>query len=353
MKNIVFTLKEIAEKINAELIGDKTFKICGVSSFEDAKKDQLTFASDAKYFKKLRNTRAGAIIIPAGYKDFNPRLISANFLKSKNPKLHFFRILRLFYPEKKQEKIISSEAHIGKNFVSGYDITIGSNVFMGNNVLLGNCVTIMPGVYIGDDVEIGDNTVIKPNVTLMDRTKVGKRVIIHSGSVLGSDGFGFTPDNEKYEKLPHAGYVQIDDDVEIGACNTIDRGTFGKTWLRRGVKTDNLVHIAHNVTLGSNTLIAGQAGIAGSTNIGKNVIIAGKAGIAGHLKINDFSIIGPGAGVMENIDSGEIVSGVPSMPHKLWLKITRIILRLPDIRKRLLILEKIIKKKKAKSKNTD
>lgn len=169
---------------------------------------------------------------------------------------------------------------------------------------------------------------------------LGNRVIIHAGSVIGSDGFGFAPDGEMYVKIPHSGMVQIDDDVEIGAGNAIDRATFGRTWIRQGVKTDNLVHIAHNVTVGENTIIVAQVGIAGSTTVGRHVILAGQAGISGHLDIGDNAVVGPQAGIVKSIKPGETVSGTPGMPHKLWLRAQSIVAGLPGMRKKIAELEK-------------
>lgn len=340
---MIFTLKQIAEKINASIIGEDNKKISGVAAFDDASPNDITFASDIKFLKHLSDTNAGAVIVPINYGDLNVDSLQCSILLSENPKLHFFRIVSLFYPQKMVRSFISPVAQIGNDFISGTEITIHSGVTIGDNVVMGDRVSLMPGVFVGDGVTIGDDTIIKPNVTLMERTVIGKKVIVHSGTVIGSDGFGFTPDHEKHEKIPHAGFVQIDNDVEIGACNTIDRGTFGRTWLRKGVKTDNLVHIAHNVIIGSNTLIVAQVGIAGSSKIGNNVIIAGQAGVSGHLTIGDYSIVGPKAGVAENVASGKIVSGVPGMPHKLWLRVANIIPRLPDLRKRLLSLERRVK----------
>lgn len=404
------TLKEIAQKIDGRVIGDETLEISGVSSFYDASVEEITFASDLKFLKKLHTTRAGAAIVPEdfdeadyfsagrpedGVPDGSPEppasvTLSSKYhlalIKTKNPKGKFFRILAIFHPPKVPLKTVAHGSITGSNFVSGYDLTIDHHVTIGDNVKIGDRVHIMHGVYIGDGATIGDDTVIKPNVTIMERTRVGARVIIHSGTVIGSDGFGFTqeiaeeippchtgadekashadindvkkiqsegsteasqPDGEKkipraggHKKIPHAGFVHIDDDVEIGACNTIDRGTFGRTWIGRGVKTDNLVHIAHNVTIGDHALIVAQVGIAGSTIIGKRVILAGKAGISGHLTVGDGAIVGPGAGILSDVKPGEIVSGIPGMPHKLWLKVASILPTLPAIRKRLLSLER-------------
>ncbi len=346
------TVKEIADILNSSVLGNDATEIHGLASFEDAGPRDIAFASGVKYLKKLRDTGAGAVIVPLECHSDEAMSLPDTVILSEHPKRDFFRLLPLFYPCKVPEKNISPTAVIGSNFTCGINITVGHHVCIGDDVSLGDEVEIMAGAFVGDSVVIGAETLIKPNVTIMERTIIGKRVIIHSGTVIGSDGYGFTqpsqPDynqvhnNGEHEKISHAGFVQIDDDVEIGACNTIDRGTLGKTWLKKGVKTDNQIHIAHNVTIGEHTLLIAQVGIAGSTIIGKNVIIAGKAGISGHLKIGDGAIVGPGAGVVGNVAPGIIVSGIPEMPHKLWLKVGKIIPRLPDLRKKLRSLEKKI-----------
>ncbi|MBI9089139.1 MAG: UDP-3-O-(3-hydroxymyristoyl)glucosamine N-acyltransferase [Desulfobacterium sp.] len=337
MKIILSTL---ASTIGCEVVGDGALEISGVSSFDDAGADQITFAVDPKFLNRLSETRAGAVIVPLDFTGVDPGGPSCTLVKSENPKLHFFRILERFHPVKEPDHTISPMASMGKDLALGTDVTIGPNVTVGDNVTIGDRVCLMPGVFIGDNVVIGSDTMIKPNVTVMEKTRIGKRVLIHSGTVIGSDGFGFTPNQGVHEKLIHAGFVQIDDDVEIGAGNTIDRGTLGRTWIGKGVKTDNLVHIAHNVTIGENTLIVAQVGLAGSATLGKNVIIAGKAAISGHLTVGDSAIVGPGAGVLSDVPPGEVVSGIPHMPHRIWLKVGKILPRLPDFRKRLSALEK-------------
>lgn len=357
------TLKEIAQKIDGEILGDETLEIYGVSSFYDAQPYDITFASDPKFLKSLDKTRASAVIVPE-YFTYNAEInnlpasnqfdgeVKNSFplalIKTQNPKRKFFRILSLFHPPKEPAKTIAQASVTGSNLMLGDEVTVGSYVSIGDNVTIGDRVQIMHGVYIGDGVTIGDDTIIKPNVTIMERTKIGSRVIIHSGTVIGSDGFGFTQDTAEgnNEKIPHAGFVQIDDDVEIGACNTIDRGTFGRTWIQTGVKTDNLVHIAHNVRIGEQSLIVAQVGIAGSTVIGKRVILAGKAGISGHINIGDGAIVGPCAGILSDVKAGNIVSGIPGMPHKLWLKVSAILPKLPEIRKRITALENSLALKK-------
>ena len=358
------SVREIARLINAEVIGDSERTIKGVSSFIDAGPDEISFADDAKFLNNIDKTLAGALIIP---EDFFPEDCTIQqskqnrtLLLSAKPRLAFFQLVSLYHPDKKPYPFIHASAYIAKNAFIGKNSTIGANVFIGDNVSIGDQVHLMPGVYIGDDVIIGNNTLIKPNVTIMDKTQIGDSVIIHSGTVIGSDGFGFTQtqsqgqnqdqeqdqnhnqtrDQVHHHKLAHIGYVSIGNNVEIGACNTIDRGTLGKTSIGNGVKTDNLVHIAHNVKIGNNTLIVAQVGIAGSTELGKNVIIAGKSGITGHIKIGDGAIVGPYTAVHSHVAEKEIVSGIPHMEHSRWRKVVSIISRLPEIRKKLLSFEK-------------
>jgi UDP-3-O-[3-hydroxymyristoyl] glucosamine N-acyltransferase len=223
-------------------------------------------------------------------------------------------------------------------------VTIGPTVVIGDQVTVGDRVWLHPGVVIGNNVTIGNDVTIHPNATILERCTMGDRVIIHAGTVIGSDGFGYAPDGKCYHKIPHTGIVQIDDDVEIGANNTIDRASFGKTHIGRGVKTDNLVHVAHNVIVGENTVLVAQVGISGSVTIGENVILAGQAGVAGHLTIGNGAIVGPQTGVGKSVPDGQIVSsGIPEMPHKLWLRVQRLIPKLPEFSKRLSGLEKNFK----------
>ena len=340
---MAISVQHIAEKFNAMVVGDAARVIHGLAPFDQAGLRDLAFAVDAVWIKQLDVSGAGAIMVPDTLEISYLESIGGTFIVCEHPKQSFFKMLSWLYPSKRPAAGCSSLAVTGHNFVCGEDPVISSHVFIGDDVTLGHRVWIMPGVFIGDGVCIGDDTTIKPNVTIMERSCIGNQVLIHSGSVIGSDGFGFTTDGQAHEKIPHAGFVQIDDHVEIGACNTIDRGTMGRTWLGQGVKTDNQVHIAHNVTIGPHTLVVAQSGIAGSSTIGSNVIIAGKAGISGHLSVGDGAIVGPGAGVTKNVPPGEIVSGIPDMPHKNWLKVGRILPRLPEMRKLLLSLQRKIK----------
>ncbi len=335
------TLEKIAEYLEGEARGDAQQIISAAAPFEIAGAGQITFAAGAKYLKKLADCPAGAVIVPQG-----AECPSKNLICVKNPQVAFIRIFELLHPAPKplaymQKPGISPDARIGENFVHGTDIVISHFAVIGNDVCIGDRAIIYPGVVIGNSVKIGDDALIYPNVTILDNCFIGSRVIIHAGTVIGSDGFGFAPDGEKYCKIPHRGIVQIDDDVEIGANNSVDRATFGKTWIQKGVKTDNLVHVAHNVVVGENTLLVAQVGISGSTTIGKNAILAGQAGISGHLTISDNVIVGPQCGVAKDIAAGEIVSaGLPEMPHRLWLRVQSLVPKLPEMKKKLTELEK-------------
>ena len=331
-------LKQIADLIGARMTGEEETLISGVSSFDEAGPKDLTFAGDPRFLSKLEKTCAGAVLVPADYTatDCDP----ANLLFSANPKLDFFRVVDLMFPRPVLVEGIHPSAVIGEETSMGPGCRIEANVVLGRHVSLGRGVHIMANAVIGDQAVLGDGCVIKPNVTIMDQTRMGSEVIVHSGAVIGSDGYGFTQDGNTHAKQVHTGRVEIGDRVEIGACTCIDRGTLGVTRIGNGVKIDNQVHIAHNVKIGDNTLVVAQVGIAGSTRVGKGVILAGRAGLTGHITIGDNAIVGPYAGVSASVPPNDIVSGIPHMPHKTWLKISQIIPRLPGMRKQLLSLEK-------------
>jgi UDP-3-O-[3-hydroxymyristoyl] glucosamine N-acyltransferase len=334
------TLSKIAVQVQGHIVGDPDKMISGAAPMEMAGADQITVAGTAKFLKKIGDCAAGAILVPMDFKTE-----ARNLVQVDNPMVAFAKILQFFHPPTQPPAGIHPSAVIGADFNCGEYVTVDPQVVIGRHVTVGDRVWLHPGVVVGDEVVIGDGVVIYPNVTIQARCTVGNRVIIHAGTVIGSDGFGFAPDGKCYHKIPHTGMVQIDDDVEIGANNTIDRGTFGNTYIGRGVKTDNLVHIAHNVSVGENTVLVAQVGIAGSVTIGKNATIAGQAGIAGHLTIGDGAIVGPQTGVGKPVPDGQIVSsGIPEMPHRMWLRVQRLIPKLPEFGKRLAALEKKFKR---------
>jgi UDP-3-O-[3-hydroxymyristoyl] glucosamine N-acyltransferase len=329
------TAVDIARMVGGEIIGNPHQPICGAAPFFSATSSQITFAVKSKYLKKMDVSQAGVILVPKVFPETGKTVICVD-----HPQVAFAKVLNLFHPPTTPSAGIDSLASIHSSCSYGRKVYIAPFVVIGKNVIIGDRAALYPHVVIGDDVIIGDDVTIFPNVTVRERCIIGNRVIINAGTVIGSDGFGFASDGNKYYKIPHTGVVQIDDDVEIGACNTIDKATFGKTWIKQGVKTDNLIHIAHNVVVGQNTVFAAQVGISGSTTIGRNAILAGQAGVSEHLSIGDGAIVGPQAGVAQSVSDGQVVSGSPEMPHRLWLKIQRIIPRLPELRKKLAEIDK-------------
>ena len=331
-----YTLQQIADRINGEVIGNQQKHIADVAPFDAADATQITFAGGSKFLSRIESCRAGAVLVPQDF--LSP---GKNLIRVPNPQLAFAEVVDLYHPAGSPPVGIHEMAWIGDKAQFGDDVFIGAFAHIGSRVVIGTGSVVQSGVFIGDDVTIGDGAVIHPNVTIMNGCQVGNRVTIHPGTVIGSDGYGFVPDAGRYHKIPQIGIVQIDDDVEIGACNTIDRATFGRTWIQRGVKTDNLIHIGHNVVVGEDSVIVAQVGIAGSTKIGHHAILAGQAGISGHLKIGNHVTIGPMTGVAKSISDGEVVSSATlSMPHRIWLRVQRLIPSLPEMKKKIVDLEK-------------
>jgi len=321
------SLKELAALIGAEVAGDGSIRISGVAGIETAREGQITFIANPKYLSKGETTGAAAIIC-------SPDVAIADkpLLKVKNPYLAYAKIVTLFHPRPPEAGTIDARAIVGRDVRLGRNVTLYPFVVIGDGCALEDGVTIYPHCFLGNNVTVGEHTLIYPNVTIRERCSIGKRVIIHPGTVIGSDGFGFAKDGATYYKIPQAGIVQIDDDVEIGAGNTIDRAAMGRTWIQRGVKTDNMVHIAHNVTVGEDTILVAQVGISGSTSIGKRVILAGQVGVVGHITIGDDAIAGAKTGISGNVEARQVVSGYPHMPHRDWLKSSRTINKLPEMR---------------------
>jgi UDP-3-O-[3-hydroxymyristoyl] glucosamine N-acyltransferase len=221
----------------------------------------------------------------------------------------------------------------------GAEVSIHPLAYVGPKAVIGDRVVLHSGVHVGEGAQIGDDTVLHPNVTVYHDCKVGRRCIIHAGTVIGADGYGFVPEGDRHFKIPQVGIVQIDDDVELGALNTIDRAATGRTWIQRGVKTDNMVHVAHNCVVGENTLLVAQVGISGSTKIGRNVVIGGQAGLAGHITVGDRARLAGGTGVIKSVEPGAELGGVPAMPYRLWLRTASLVRRLPELFRRVARLE--------------
>ncbi len=328
------TLEELARLVGGEVRGICEELLVGIAGIREARKGQITFLVDPKYGKDLETIQASAVIVGSPFPQTSKPL-----LVTSNPYLAYAKIAQFFTPKPHHPLGVSPMAHCGEDCRIGEKVSIYPLVYLGNRVEIEDGVTLYPGVYVGDSVRIGKDSIVYPNVSILSGTIIGQRVIIHSGTVIGSDGFGFAQDGMIQVKIPQTGIVQIDDDCEIGANNTIDRAALGKTWIKTGVKTDNQVHVAHNVVVGEHTLLIAQVGISGSVTIGQGVILAGQVGVTGHLTIGDGVKVGAKSGVIKSIPAGEVVSGFPTMPHQTFLRTRALIQRLPEMTKQIRVLE--------------
>jgi len=349
------TLKEIADQLQLRVIGDEDVLISGVSGLKDAKQGDITFFHDPKLESLVKQTKASAIIVPPDFRI----PISIPLLVAKNPSFVFNKLVSLFCPKEiTSNKGIHPTAIIGKDVILGKQVNIGPYVVIEDGVKIGDRTTICTGVVIYYGSSIGSDTIIHSGVAIRENTKIGNRVIIHNGTVIGSDGFGYDTIDGKHYKIPQIGYVVIEDEVEIGANVTIDRARLDKTVIGKGTKIDNLVHIAHNVTIGQNCLILAGVGIGGSTNIGNNVTLAGQVGVVGHITIGDNVIAGGQSGITKSIPANTFVSGYPAQPHNIARRINAYIQKLPQLHNEIKVIKETLAKiklnkisKDGKSKN--
>ena len=319
------TLGELSQVSGARLEGASDCKIASVNTIKRAKKGEITFLSNRNYAKDLLSTKASAVILSEDDLEKCPSYA----LVSDTPYLAYAKIANYLYPSAPRSYGIADSAVIGSNCKIDDSSTISANVVIGDNVIIHSGVYIGPNCVLEDNVEINEGSSLIANVTLCHKVIIGKKVILHPGVVLGSDGFGIAKSEEKWIKIPQIGSVIIDDDVEIGANSTIDRGAIEDTVIEKGVKIDNQVQIGHNVKVGENTAIAGCTGIAGSTIIGKRCMIGGASAISGHIRINDDVTITGMSGVSNSIKSSGIYSsGLPAVENKIW---RRNIIRLKNI----------------------
>ncbi len=332
-------LAKIAQLVGGKIEGDDRIIINGINSLDCAIPGEISFLIAPRYKKKLATTLASAIIIAEPAENYKGSQIIA-----ANPELAYAKTAQIFAMPLTRFNGISPQLIIDEGCFIGKEVSIFPNVYLGKDVSIGDGTILFPGVYIGDRVKIGEKSVIHANVSILEDCIVGNNVIICPGSVIGSDGFGFVKDGHKSVRIPQIGTVQIDDDVEIGANNCVDRAALGKTWIKRGVKTDNLVHIAHNVVVGEDSILVAQVGVSGSVRIGNQVILGGQAGISDHIDIGDKAMIGSQSGIAKSVLPGNIVSGTPGMPHRLYLKTSSLIARLPQFFERLRTVEKKIAK---------
>jgi UDP-3-O-[3-hydroxymyristoyl] glucosamine N-acyltransferase len=326
MKKDGKTLKEVAKLLGGTIIGDGTVAIYNIREIEKAEEGDLTFIANPKYKDKLEETRASAVLVSP-----DVRKSSRNLVVVRDPYVALARALSFFCPEERDFVAVSEGSYICEGAKIAEDVTIYPGVYIGKNTRIEKGVVLYPGVAIGNHVVIDTNSILYPNVTVYRKCVIGKRVVLHAGVVVGSDGFGFANPGRENLKVPQVGIVQIDDDVEVGANTTIDRGTLGKTWIKKGAKIDNLVQIAHNVVIGEKSIVVAQVGISGSSKLGKSVIVGGQAGLVGHIEVGDNVMVAAQSGVHEDVAPNQIISGTPHMSHKKWLRSQACISRLPEM----------------------
>ncbi|MGJ7030300.1 UDP-3-O-(3-hydroxymyristoyl)glucosamine N-acyltransferase [Niabella hirudinis] len=336
---MTFTASQIAAMINGHIEGNPDVAVANFGKIEEAREGQLSFLANPKYEEYLYETRASIIIVNEALE--LKKTVTATLVRVKDAYSAFATLLGKYQEIMQQQlKGIQEPSYISKTARYGADVFIGAFAYLGENVRIGNHVKIHPNTYIGDNVAIGDHTIIHAGVKIMHSCIIGNQVTIHAGTVIGSDGFGFAPQADgSFAKVPQIGNVVIEDQVEIGANATIDRATIGSTIIRSGAKLDNLIQIAHNVEIGSSTVVAAQAGISGSTKVGRGVMIGGQVGIVGHLHIGDGAKINAQSGVSKNIEPGKAVTGSPAYDYTSALRSQALSRRLPDLEKRMKELE--------------
>jgi len=335
---VTFALEELAAISGGELVGDASLQITGAASLAEATPGEISFFGNRKYIGVLRKTRASAVFVPP---DFAEPITPAQ-IRVSNPTRAFEQIVLKFAPKPitfahgiHPTAVVDPSARLGERVSIQPYAVIEAGARIGDNTIIG------AGSYIGHETVIGSACLIYPRVTIRERSRIGSRVIIHSGVVIGADGFGFEFVANRHKKIPQLGIVQIDDDVEIGANTTVDRARFGRTWIQQGVKIDNLVQIAHNVVIGKNSVIAAQTGVSGSTRVGEYVQMAGQVGIVGHIEIADGSVIAAQSGVSKSVPGG-VWFGYPAGPIKetkqqiAWIRrLGKLFARVKEIEKKL------------------
>lgn len=329
------TLGDLAGKLGGELRGDPEVVVTGVGPLHTAGPDQISFLSNPKYESSLKKTAAAGVIVSR-----DMHFEGLNLIHVDDPYMGFATAMGIFYSDPYEAKGISDRAVIHQDVRIGSDPSIHPCVVVCEGAVIGSRVTLMAGSYVGPGVTVGDDTTIHPNVVLEKDVTIGRNVIIHASTVVGSDGFGFALGKDGHTKIVHAGTVRVEDNVEIGAGCTIDRGVMGETVIGRGSKLDNLIQIAHNVRIGPNCILVAQVGIAGSSELGESVTLAGQAGIAGHLKVGSGAVVMGKASVFKDIPPGAQVAGTPAIDANQWRKASAVFSRLDELRKKIARLEK-------------
>lgn len=337
-----FKASVIAEFLKGELVGNPDVEVNNVSKIEDGQPGTLAFLANPKYEKYIYETKASILLVN---KDFIPeKKIKTTLIKVDNAYESFASLLDLYQQGKPQKTGIRSLSSIHESATIGENVYVGEYSVIEQGAKIGNKVKIYPQVYVGDGVEIGEGSILYPGVKVYEGSIIGKHCVFHSGTIIGADGFGFAPSaNNDYKKIPQIGIVIIEDHVEIGANCCVDRATMGATVIHKGVKLDNLIQIAHNVEVGENTVMAAQAGVAGSAKIGKNNMLGGQVAVNGHITMGDNVKIGAQSGIISDVKDGEILQGSSAIPYRNFWKSHLIFSKLPEMRQQLNQLERELK----------
>ena len=342
-----FSAKQIAGVLNGKIEGNPDINVNNFSKIEEGKPGTLTFLANPKYAQFIYDTQASIALVNDDFVPEKALPETLTLIRVPNAYSALAQLMTMVEQAQTKKPVIHSMAFISSSAtISAETCSIGAFAYIGENAKLGNNVRIYPHVYVGDNVTIDDDTILYAGVKIYDNCVIGKRCIIHAGAVIGSDGFGFAPDGDKYKKIPQMGNVIIEDDVEIGANTTIDRAVMDSTIIRSGVKLDNLIQIAHNVEIGENTGMAAQVGVSGSTKIGRNCMFGGQVGVSGHIKIGDRVNVGAQSGILSGIEDGKSVIGSPPIGVKDFFRSSLIFQKLPDMYRTINQLQKEIEELK-------
>ena len=335
-----FTAKQIAAFIGGEIVGDENATVHTFAKIEEGIKGALSFLANPKYASYIYDTQSSIVLVN---NDFNPEHpIQATLIKTENAYESLAKLMALYESVKPKKRGISTMASVATSATIGENVYIGPFVYIGEKAIIGNNTIIEANTSVGDNAIVGDDCILYNNVTIYHDCKVGNRCILHAGSVLGADGFGFAPGANGYEKIPQIGIAILEDDVEIGANTCIDRATMGATVIKRGVKLDNMVQVAHNVVIDEHTVMAAQCGVAGSTKVGSWCMIGGQAGISGHIRVGNQVKVGGHSGVTNSVKDNKAVMGYPAFEHTQFARATVIFKKLPEMYREMDTLKKEI-----------
>lgn len=335
-----FTAKQIADYVGGRVEGDENAAVHTFAKIEEGKAGALSFLSNPKYIHYIYDTNSTIVLVDESLT--LDKAVKCTLVRTKNAYESVAKLLQLYQSMRPRKAGVDPLAFVSPTATIGNDVYIGAFACIGDNARIGDKAQIYPHAVVGDNVLIGDGSLIYPNVTIYEGCKIGRRVTIHSGTVIGADGFGFAPNAAGYDKIPQIGIVTIEDDVEIGANTCIDRSTMGSTVIHKGVKLDNLIQVAHNVEIGENTVMSAQVGIAGSTKVGSWCMFGGQVGLAGHITIGGKTNLGAQSGVPGNIKGGETLIGTPPMKPKDYFRSQAIFRRLPEMYKQMAEMQKEI-----------